>query len=828
MALIATGAAACTLVLSSMPASASTVREDEWWLSTLGVRQAWTTSQGTGITIAVLSDGVDASQADLSGSVTTGPDLTGAASSQSRGPYFGQLGTGIASIIAGHGHGSGSSTGMLGVAPQAKILSVRVTLPANDPLLSATTTASALPNAIAAGIKFAVAHGAKVIDLPIDPGQPGTSGTGGAAGAAGGSAAEAAAVKYALGRGVVLVAPAGDDGGASDAANYPAAYPGVIAVGAFDQSFAKPSWTSHQSYVAVTAAGVNVEAAAPGGGYQTINGTSAASAVVSGMVALIRARYPSLTVRQVTKALTTSTVRRSATPGSGHGTVNAARALSAAAAEAPAGPKAGAGALPLATQGAPTPAQQQGLSKTLIRDGIISGVLLVLLLLLVLLYAIATRRRRIRRQEAVAAEWTGRKTLLRYPNAAAGDPERMLEFFAAPALQPPQAATTAAPPSTGSGVFADPNRQAVGTPAGTGPLPRRAVGGEPGASAWGAADAGARPRLGPASREVSRRPAVSGAPPWEPASQPSGDLPWANAASQGPADSWAGSTPVAPNGAAQARAARLAGAGSVSGGAPAAPGSTAASGAAPAARGAFAAVEAVSAARAELAARRANPAASVAEQAAEAAAGAHAAAQPARARQAQPAETQSPWQPQPGRPARPPWETSPQPAFRAPERPQSEPGAGTPWQPDWQSPRGGEAPDITWPGRPSGTGPAGPSAAGRLDWSRNSASEATDIAAAAAREGYAPPSALQRPGDPLPVRQPRHATSSAPPSPSGSLWEKATEPPARQGEALDSSGRPIYVWNPDDATDSYPARPAELAEEQADWRPQRPRWGGRQ
>ena len=73
MALIATGTAAISIVLAAMPASADQVRPKEWWLTSLGVTGAWSASQGSGVTVAVLSDGVDASQADLAGAVTTAP-----------------------------------------------------------------------------------------------------------------------------------------------------------------------------------------------------------------------------------------------------------------------------------------------------------------------------------------------------------------------------------------------------------------------------------------------------------------------------------------------------------------------------------------------------------------------------------------------------------------------------------------------------------------------------------------------------------------------------------------------------------------------------------
>src|SRR5580698_530288 len=285
MAVIATGTAVISIGLSVMPASADQVRHQEWWLSSIGVSGAWAASQGAQVKVAVLSDGIDAQQADLTSAVTTALRPGGAP--VAAGQYFGQLGTAIASLIGGRGHAAGGSSGIVGIAPKAQILSVPVTLPADDPQLSVPSVAASIPGAIAAGINDAVSHGATVIDLPLDPGQPGTAGTGGAAAAAGGSAAEKTAVQNALAHNVVLVAPAGDNGATSaDAAEYPAAYPGVIAVGAFNSAFDKAAWSSHQGYVTLTAPGANVIAAAAGGGYQAVNSTSAASAIVAGIAAL--------------------------------------------------------------------------------------------------------------------------------------------------------------------------------------------------------------------------------------------------------------------------------------------------------------------------------------------------------------------------------------------------------------------------------------------------------------------------------------------------------------------------------------------------------------
>ena len=332
---IAAGLALAFSVLAAWPAQADQARQDEWWLRALHVTNAWEITRGSGVTIAVLDTGVDQAQPDLTGSVTTGPDYTNSGRTAG-GPFWGIHGTEVASLIAGHGHGAGQADGILGVAPSAKILSVRVTLDSGDPKLGDPAIAGALPGGIARGIRWAVQHGATVIDLPLDPVT-----TAGAAGS-GGSGAEQAAVRYALSKHVVLIAPAGDEVAGTNAVNYPAAYHGVIAVGAFDQHFAKAPFTSHQPYVTVTAAGVGVTAANPSSlaaadpsqAYAQLNSTSAAGAIVAGIAALIRAQFPGLTPAQVTRALTTSTVyrpHRARNDGSGSGTVDAERALTAAA-----------------------------------------------------------------------------------------------------------------------------------------------------------------------------------------------------------------------------------------------------------------------------------------------------------------------------------------------------------------------------------------------------------------------------------------------------------------------------------------------------------------
>jgi Subtilase family len=447
--LLAVALVAASVAMAAVPAAASTVRSQEWWLQNLHVTKAWMSTHGAGVTVAVLDTGVDPNQPDLTGSVTTGPDYTGS-QRVAGGPYWGIHGTAMASLIAGHGHDAGQNEGIMGVAPAAKILSVRVTLESTDPLLADANVAAGLPAAIAHGIKYAVRHGAKVIDLPLDPAT-----TAGAPGS-GGSPAEQAAVAYALAHQVVLVAPAGDNlTPGSDPVNFPASYKGVISVGAFDASFIKATFSSQQPYVTLTAAGAGVIAAAGPTGYTQVSSTSAASAVVAGIVALIRAQFPSLTPAQVTKALTSSTIyrrRNGQATGSGAGTADAADALAAAAsinaAAAPSAPPAS--TAPAAAPRAPAvhSTSSSSFRKSLISDAYLAGAVFVLLVLAIFGWGLLRRRRAraARLAEVRAAAQPPPRKDRQAAAAAAGAPDGFMPAPPSPGLAVTAASLTASSP----------------------------------------------------------------------------------------------------------------------------------------------------------------------------------------------------------------------------------------------------------------------------------------------------------------------------------------------------------------------------------------------
>ncbi|MGN6792257.1 MAG: S8 family serine peptidase [Streptosporangiaceae bacterium] len=538
-----------------MLAHADTWRQSEWWLTKQHVIQAWRSGEGAGVTVAVLADGVDARQADLSGRVITGPDFTGSKRAAG-GKYYGVIGTGLASLIAGHGHGSNSARGIDGIASQARILSVRVTLSPGDPLWSHAAMTSRLPADIAAGIKYAVKHGVSVIALPADPGVPGIAGWGGVKAAAGGSGAEQAAIAYAIQRNVMLIAPAGDNAQAGDAPNYPAGYHGVIAVGAFDSNFVKAPYSSHQQYVSLTAAGRGVVAAAPSG-YQTMNSTWAASAIVAGVASLVRSQFPELTAAQALQAMTHSAMYwrpDGLSNGSGYGAVNAAKALAEAAAMSPPHAKpAGHGALPRLRPATPSvPSNIAVISRNLLGDGFVSAAVLACLLVPIMWYGSIIKRRD--RMVALAAADRAQHSMLGSGRRGMDD-DPLLDFFGpqeAPAEIPAGTQRSLAGPryqsrpalsgrSTLTPAFAP--RPMLAAPHADVDHPDTFADGGAGhdrSDAWG--DSGAwrsqpdRPAAGPGDRQPGqdqdqsrtlRHAPVSGTPPWEPAPQPTGELPWA-------------------------------------------------------------------------------------------------------------------------------------------------------------------------------------------------------------------------------------------------------------------------------------------------------------
>ncbi|MGW7485009.1 S8 family serine peptidase [Nonomuraea muscovyensis] len=311
------------------------VREQQQWvLDALNVEQAWAVTKGKGVTVAVIDSLVDVRVKELRGRVTTAPDMSAPTVQREARP--GRHGTAMAALIAG----SGAGQGLVGVAPEARVLSIPLAV-TEDPDLGTIDPEPRQPagreSPLARALRYAVNHGAKVVSMSI--------------GSYGPHRSEREAVSYALGKGVVLVAAVGNDGqtgytemNGTSYWSFPAGYPGVIGVAAVDKQGRQASFSSDNLSVLVAAPGVDVPVVRRDGGYELSRGTSSAGALVAGVAALVKSCQPRLRPEQVAQALAAGARGRPAAgydDKTGFGVVDAGAALDAAEKLAAAEPSAG-------------------------------------------------------------------------------------------------------------------------------------------------------------------------------------------------------------------------------------------------------------------------------------------------------------------------------------------------------------------------------------------------------------------------------------------------------------------------------------------------------
>ncbi|WP_424115610.1 S8 family serine peptidase [Rothia dentocariosa] len=320
VALLGCGALATGLALSGAPASAAPtasptpitltpaeaavlgkddVRQHEYWLTDYRIVDAWKQSTGSGVTVAVIDTGVDGTHPDLVDNVLEGYDASGEGSPNGwQGLGVEPMhGTEVASLIAGHGHNvsgipkiagqPGKPAGVIGVAPDAKILPISLNMVSN--------AEKSIDEQIPAAVRYAVDHGAQVINLSIGSNKTTWP------------KSWDDAFAYAEEKGVVVVASAGNRGSGITQVGAPATIPGVLTVGGVDRQREASKGSSTQGIsIGVTAPSNDMIAAAPGNKYMIWSGSSASAPLVSGLAALIKSKYPNLSAAQIIQRITES------------------------------------------------------------------------------------------------------------------------------------------------------------------------------------------------------------------------------------------------------------------------------------------------------------------------------------------------------------------------------------------------------------------------------------------------------------------------------------------------------------------------------------------
>ncbi|WP_459384174.1 S8 family serine peptidase [Arthrobacter humicola] len=336
MALALAGGASTAALTLAAPAHADSWRDKEYWLAESGITKAWDVSKGAGVKVAVIDSGVDGRHPDLGGVLAGGADISGAgkANGQESIGAKPEHGTLVATMLAGRGHQAPEATakpsasatgpaagpaagpdGVVGVAPEAQLLSVSTWLGSANP--GGKSDQDQIPEAV----RWAVDNGARVINISLGSTSPEWP------------QSWDAAFLYAEQKDVVIVAAAGNRVGGNVQVGAPATIPGVLTVAGLDRTGAASIDSSSQGIsIGVAAPAEDLVGGLPGGGYADWAGTSGATPIVSGVAALIRSKWPEMSASQVINRIVT-TAKDAGAPGKdplyGFGVLNAEGALKA-------------------------------------------------------------------------------------------------------------------------------------------------------------------------------------------------------------------------------------------------------------------------------------------------------------------------------------------------------------------------------------------------------------------------------------------------------------------------------------------------------------------
>ncbi|MFI8385573.1 type VII secretion-associated serine protease mycosin [Streptomyces sp. NPDC085540] len=270
------GAGECTFPMKQQiedrPWSLQRLLLDELWAQTKGKDKS-----GNSVRVAVIDTGVDRANPQLSAAIDTGAgkDYVDPKGGDGTVDTIGH-GTKVAGLIAARPQ---QGTGFVGLAPESTIIPIRQ----NDG--QGKGTAANLSQAI----DHAVAKGAQVINISQDTeAQLSVDSDLGKS------------VQKAVAANVVVVASAGNDGlSGQKRKTYPAAFPGVLAVGSSDRNNERAGFSQPGDFIGVAAPGVDMVSTVPGFGQCIDNGTSFSAPYVAGVAALLRAKHADWSAQQI-------------------------------------------------------------------------------------------------------------------------------------------------------------------------------------------------------------------------------------------------------------------------------------------------------------------------------------------------------------------------------------------------------------------------------------------------------------------------------------------------------------------------------------------------
>ncbi|MGY0491383.1 S8 family serine peptidase [Streptomyces sp. WG-D5] len=295
-------------------ASADATRDGQWQNKAFDIDAVHKVATGKGVTVAVLDDGVDGTHPDLTGNVLSGERCKDGQAANKE--ILDDHGTGMSSLIAGHGHGAGNSQGMLGLAPDAKILPVDIFDTEGGAVGEEGSHSCSYEDAV----RYAVDQGADVINIAQDVDYA--------------DASDKRAIAYAIEHNVVVVQGSGNSGSRRDKAL--GTVPGAVLVGGSTQSGAPWEDQNYSKSLMFTAPAKDITVATANGDYKdaggntvkgdylTTDGTSMSTAIASGAFALLKEKFPDYTPGQLVNRVIKSTyiadgVDKSKLPDSRHG-----------------------------------------------------------------------------------------------------------------------------------------------------------------------------------------------------------------------------------------------------------------------------------------------------------------------------------------------------------------------------------------------------------------------------------------------------------------------------------------------------------------------------